>query len=162
MKIALVVPHIFMHQELLPDVIFSPGYLALNLAEKLAEKGHQITLFSPGSVDQYLSQNKSGAAVNHCADLSLFEAELKQRGYGYIELLKKHPLTFITLARQVQSELISRAYHAANQGEFELVHIWCNEEELALTTAQLCRRPVVFNHHEPFNFLSRCRAIFPK
>ena len=162
MKIALVVPHIFMHQELLPDVIFSPGYLALNLAEKLAEKGHQITLFSPGSVDQYLSQNKSGAAVNHCADLSLFEAELKQRGYGYIELLKKHPLTFITLARQVQSELISRAYHAANQGEFELVHIWCNEEELALTTAQLCRRPVVFNHHEPFNFLSRYRAIFPK
>ncbi len=159
MKVALVVPHIFMNQAILPEVIFSPGQLALNLAHALAEKGHKVNLFSPGSVQPHLS---SPNITNTIADLSLFKAELEQRQDTYIELLKKHPLTFITLARQVQTELINQAYQQANQGEFDVVHVWCNEEELALVNADFCQVPVVFNHHEPFNFLVKYRAIFPK
>jgi len=158
MKIALVVPHIFMHQAILPEVIFSPGELALNLAKELVKSGHEVTLFSPGPVASLLPKK----IKNISADLSLFEAELAQRGDGYLDLLKKHPLTFITLARQVQSELIAQAFFQANQGEFDLVHIWCNEEEQALVNARFCQVPVVFNHHEPFNFLTKYRAIFPK
>jgi len=159
MKIALVVPHIFMHQQILPDVIFSPGQLALSLASGLSKLGHQVTLFSPGPVDDLL---KGTEVDNITANLTFFEEELAARGDTYLDLLKKHPLTYITLARQVQSELIAQAYEMANQDEFDLVHVWCNEEEQALVNARLCQKPVLFNHHEPFNFLTRYRAIFPK
>ncbi len=159
MKIALLVPHIFMHQAILPEVIFSPAELAINLATNLAKKGHEVIIFSPGSIKEYL-QNTT--VENVTADLSLFESELAQRGDTYLELLKKHPLTYITLARQVQSELVAKAYEQANAGQFDLVHVWCNEEETALVNASFCRVPAVFTHHEPFNFLTRYRAIFPK
>ena len=159
MKLALVVPHIFMHQEILPEVIFSPGELALSLAHGLVNQGHEVTIFTPGPINKFIVDNK---LKNQTADLTLFKEELSQRGDSYIELLKKHPLTFITLARQVQAEITAQAYQLANQDEFDLVHVWCNEEELALVNEQLCQKPVVFNHHEPFNFLTRYRSIFPK
>lgn len=154
MKIALVVPHMFMHREILPQVIFSPAALAIRLAEGLQEQGVAVTLFSPGPVDV--------TVPNRTADLSLFEQELRGRGYGYVELLKKHPLTFISLARQVQAELVAAALAAANAGEFDVVHIYTNEEDIALPFAQLCTKPVVFTHHDPFNFLIKYKNTFPK
>jgi glycosyltransferase involved in cell wall biosynthesis len=154
MKIALVVPHIFMHREILPQVIFSPAALAIQLAEGAQRLGAEVTLFSPGPVDT--------SVRGSTADLSLFEQELRGRGYGYIELLKKHPATFIALARQVQSELVADAFARANAGEFDLVHIYTNEEDIALPFAQLCTKPVVFTHHDPFNFLIKYKNNFPK
>lgn len=154
MKIGLVVPHIFMQQRLLPHVIFSPGTQALQLAEGLRRLGADVTLFSPGPVDTTVR--------NVTADLTLFEQELAGRGDDYIDLLKKHPFTFITLARQVQSEVIAKAYAMANRGDLDIVHIYTNEEDTALPFAQFCRQPVVFTHHDPFNFLVRYKSIFPK
>ncbi|HSW98719.1 MAG TPA: glycosyltransferase [Candidatus Saccharimonadales bacterium] len=154
MKVALVVPHMFMHRDILPQVIFSPAALAVQLAEGLAAQGAEATLFSPGPVDTRVP--------NRTADLSLFEQELAGRGYGYVELLKKHPATFIALARQVQAELIASAFAAANRGEFDVVHIYTNEEDIALPFAQLCTKPVVFTHHDPFNFLIKYKSVFPK
>lgn len=154
MKIALVVPHIFMQAKLLDQVIFSPGFLALTLTDQLQDLGHKVTLFSPGPVQT--------PAKNITADLSLFLKELALRHDTYLDLLKKHPLVFINLSRQVQSELIAQAYEMANKGNFDLVHVWCNEEEIAMTFARFCQKPVVFTHHEPFNFLVKYRSIFPK
>jgi len=154
MKIGLVVPHIFMQQRLLPHIIFSPGTQALQLAEGLGRLGTDVTLFSPGPVHT--------AVRNVTADLTLFEQELAGRGDDYTDLLKKHPFTFITLARQVQSEVIAKAYAMANSGELDIVHIYTNEEDIALPFAQFCRQPVVFTHHDPFNFLVRYKNIFPK
>lgn len=163
MRIALVVPHIFFNEEILPDVIFSPGELVISLTKNLAKLGHEITVFSPGSVEKYLVEDSDSTKIkNHTADLSFFEKELTSRGDSYLDLLKKHPLTFITLSRQIQLELISRAFSMANQNKFDVVHIWCNEEEQALVMSDFCKKPVVFNHHEPFNFLTRYRAIFSK
>lgn len=153
-RVALVVPHIFLHREILPNVIFSPGTLALELAEGLVNYGIETTLFTPGPVDT--------KAPNIFADMSLFETELSVRNDTYIDLLKKHPSLFVSLARQVQSELIAKAYAAANNNEFDLVHIYTNEEDIALPFAQLCNKPVVFTHHDPFNFLIRYKSIFPK
>lgn len=154
MRIGIVVPHIFMHRDILPHVIFSPAPLALQLADGLAASGQDVTLFTPGPVDT--------AARNLTADLSYFEQELAGRGDTYTSLLKKHPLTFINLARQVQGEIISRAYAMANRGELDIVHIYTNEEDLALPFAALCTKPVVFTHHDPFNFLVKYKNIFPK
>lgn len=154
LRIGLVVPHIFMQDAVIPDVIFSPGQLALSLAAGLQQAGAEVTLFTPGAV--------TTPVKNITADLSYFARELAGRGDTYVQLLKKHPLTFISLARQVQAELIAAAYAAANRGELDIVHIYTNEEELALPFASFCRKPVVFTHHDPFNFLVRYKNFFPK
>ena len=82
MRVGLVVPHIFMHRDILPQVIFSPGQLALGLAEGLDKLGADVTLFSPGPANTKVR--------NITADLSLFEKELAGRGDTYIDLLKKN------------------------------------------------------------------------
>jgi glycosyltransferase involved in cell wall biosynthesis len=154
MKIGLIVPHIFMQDSLLPKVIFSPGRQAAALADGLVAGGHEVTLFTPGPV--------TTKARNSTVDLSYFDDELASRGYGYIELLKKHPLTFISLARQAQSELIAEAFRQANQSQFDLLHIYTNEEDIALPFIQFCAKPVVLTHHDPFNFSTQYRTVFPK
>lgn len=154
LRIGLAVPHIFMHRELLPQVIFSPGQLAISLADGLTALGHEVSLYTPGPIETQ--------AHNITADLSLFESELRGRGDSYLDLLKKHPFTFITLARQVQSEIIARAYADANAGKVDIVHIYSNEEDIALPFAQLCRKPVIFTHHDPYNFMVKYKSVFPK
>jgi glycosyltransferase involved in cell wall biosynthesis len=62
----------------------------------------------------------------------------------------------------VQSELIAKAYALANAGELDLVHIYTNEEDTALPFAALCAKPVVFTHHDPFNFMVKYKNLFPK
>lgn len=153
-RIGLVVPHMFMHRDILPQVIFSPGRLAVDLAEGLQRMGAEVTLFTPGPVDV--------SVPNVTTDLSYFEQELAGRGDSYLDLLKKHPFTFVTLARQVQSELIAKAFAAANAGQFDVIHIYTNEEDTALPFAALCKVPVVFTHHDPFNFLVKYKNVFPK
>lgn len=154
MKIALVVPHIFMHPKVLPKAIFAPGYIAIDLARSLRALGQEVTLFAPGKVATDIP--------TICPDMFYFEQELANRGDDYIDLLKKHPFTFVTLARQVQAELVARAFSLANADQFDMVHIYCNEEELALPFAELCTKPVIFTHHDPFNFLIKYKTIFPK
>ena len=154
LRVALVVPHIFLHRDILPNVIFSPGKLALELANNLSTCNIEVALFSPGPVDVNIK--------NINADLSYFETELALRGDTYINLLKKHPFIFISLARQVQSEIIASAYTAANNDEFDIVHIYTNEEDIALPFAKLCNKPVVFTHHDPFNFYIKYKNNFPK
>lgn len=150
----MVVPHIFMHRDILPQVIFSPGKLALDLADGLERLGAVVTLFSPGPADTHVR--------NTTADLSYFEKELAGRGDTYIDLLKKHPLTFISLARQVQAEVIAKAFKMASDGELDVVHVYTNEEDIALPFAALCDAPVVFTHHDPFSFLVKYKNVFPK
>lgn len=154
MRVGLVVPHIFMHKDILPSVIFSPGTLALELAEGLQQLGAKVTLFSPGPVDT--------PVPNITADLSSFEQELKGRGDTYLDLLKKHPLTFVSLARQVQAEIIAKAFQMANDNKLDIVHIYTNEEDIALPFTAFCNKPVVLTHHDPFSFLIKYKNVFPK
>ncbi len=154
LRVGIVVPHVFMQRDILPQVIFSPAALACELADGLQRSGVAVTLFTPGPIDTHTE--------NITADLSYFERELRIRGDTYMGLLKKHPFTFITLARQLQSELIARAYDMANRDELDIVHIYTNEEDTALPFAALCNKPVVFTHHDPFNFLVKYKNVFPK
>ncbi len=153
-RVGLVVPHIFIHRDILPRVIFSPGELALDLANGLNATGVNVRLFTPGPANTPLS--------NTTVDMSYFEQELALRGDTYMDLLKKHPFTFINLARQVQAELIAKAFKMANDGELDIVHIYTNEEDIALPFTQFCKKPVVFTHHDPFNFSVKYKNNFPK
>lgn len=154
LRVAFVVPHLFIHRDILPKVIFSPGELAVELIEGMTKQGVDVTLFAPGPV--------ATTVPTITADLSYFEAELAKRGDTYIDLLKKHPATFVGLARQVQSEILAKAFAMANNDEFDIVHVYTNEEDLALPFSRLCTKPVVFTHHDPFNFLIKYKNNFPK
>lgn len=154
MKIGLIVPHIFMSDEILPNVLFAPGELSINIANKFQATGNDITLFTPSKV--------TTKAKNITADMGYFEKELRLRKCTYLDLLAKHPLIFISLARQVQSELIAKAYTMANHGNFDIIHVYTNEEDTAITMSALCNIPIVFTHHDPFNYYVRYKNIFPK
>ena len=142
------------------NTIFAPKELALNLADGLQILGHDITLFTPGSVRTKVK--------NTNVDLKYFEEEVEKltgksiKEGGTTELLKKKPLTFITLTRQIQTELVAKCYQMANDGKFDLVHVYTNEEEIAMAFARFLKVPSVFTHHEPFNFLARYRTNFQK
>lgn len=157
-----------MHEDIFLDNIFSPGHLALQLAFGLAKKNIEVTFISP-KMGMESALRFIGASLRDAptikflnTDLSLFEQELNLRGYGYLELLKKHPLTFITLARQIQTELVEKTYRMANTGDFDVVHVYACEEEIPIVMSSLCKKPIVFTHHEPFNYLAKYRSIFPK
>ncbi|MCL2371150.1 glycosyltransferase [Candidatus Saccharibacteria bacterium] len=152
-RVAFVVPHIFMGDELRDKVIFSPGELAREFANASFDDV-ELTLFSPLPV--------KCRAKSVTADRSGFERELAGRGYGYLTLLKKHPSLFVAMSRQLQGEVIAEAFRRANAGEFDVVHIYTNEEDQALIFADLCCVPVVFTHHDPYNFLIKYKSVFPR
>jgi glycosyltransferase involved in cell wall biosynthesis len=163
LRVAFVVPHIFVGDVLREKVIFSPGELAREFAdadwaELARENGErrpvELTLFSPLPV--------KCRAKNVVADSSGFEAELAGRGYGYLELLKKHPSLFVAMSRQLQGEVTAMAFQRANAGEFDVVHVYTNEEDQALIFADLCSVPVVFTHHDPYNFLIKYKSVFSR
>lgn len=154
MRVGIVVPHFFMNRDILSSVIFSPASLAINLAEGVQKLGAEVTLFSPGKVDTKVK--------NINVDLSYFDEELSNRGYSYVELLKKHPLVFVSLARQAQSEIVAKAFEMANNDKFDIVHIYTNEEDIALPFIKFCKKPVFLTHHDPFSYLIRYKHVFPK
>lgn len=154
LRIALVAPHIFTADQYSVEVIFSPGDLVRDLGRELSALGHELTLFSPGKVE-----------APHAVwwpKFSGLERELQNRGYGLDELLRRSQLAFVSLARQLQSSVVAEAYRRANNGEFDLVHVFMNEEETALAFAHACAVPVVFTHHDPFNLYPRYRTMMPE
>jgi len=156
MKIALLVPHFFMQQIYLDKVIFSPGSILIDLAKELAKQGNQVTVYSCGKL-------KLGKNIeSFYPKINLLQNELKQRGYDIHQFMQKHPLTYITAARQFQSEIISACYENANLGLHDIVHVWINEEDIALQFARFLKVPSVFTHHEPFNYLAKYRISFEK
>lgn len=152
LRIALLAPHIFVHQKVLDKTVFAPASLLMDLVNSLA-KNHTVTLFTPGPIKT--------RAKNICANLKLLETEAKQFNCTFPKLIKHKPLTFITLARQAACEIISKAYGMANEGEFDIVHVFTLEEEIALYFANFVNVPVVFTHHDPYNTYARYRARFP-
>lgn len=170
MRIAFVFPHMFMHRKIFGKTIFSPGDLSLNLVKNLSILGHNITFYSPSfsQVDftNYYKEKISNEILKNISfisfDDSMLVSELEQRNYGFMELFSKHPLTFITLSRQIQMEIISGVMEDANLGKFDIVHFFINEEETGLVFAKHFKVPCVFTHHDPFNYLWKYRSIFYK
>ena len=158
MRIALLVPHIFMWKEI--KTIFAPGSLALDLTEGLRQLGHDVTLFSPGPVRTKVKNVNADLKFFVKEAQSLTKRRISEGAIG--ELIKTKPLTYLSLSRQLQTDLIRTCYSMANKGKFDLVHVYTNEEEIAMTFADFVKVPVVFTHHEPFNFLARYRTNFQK
>jgi len=152
MKIALVVPHIFAQQKILERTIFAPIHLALDLADELSKK-HEVFLFTPGKVKT--------KAKNINVDLSHLNAEIKLTKQTLSTFITENPLSFISIARQIHTELTVKAFEYANSNKVDIVHVYMCEDETPLYFANFVKKPILFTHHDPYNFYRKYRTRFP-
>ncbi len=189
LRVALVVPHIFMQNGFEEHLIFAPGKLAIDLAISLTKSGVEVHFFTPDlqiqgihnhNVDLSNFYKIASEKVNHPSSPSGSFSErsfgpreamisIESKNYSQSqklellqEFLKKHPLTCITLSRQILTELISKVYELGNSGEFDLIHFFTAEEEIAPAFTKLSKIPVCFTHHEPFDFLAKYQTQFER
>lgn len=155
MRIGILVPHIFAQDEVINDVVFAPADLVVKLVDGLVNSDHEVTLFTPGKFT-------SKAQNNITVDLSLFNNELKKEDCSASELISKSPLSFVSLSRQIQAELTAKAFKYCDENEFDVLHVYICENELPLYFADLMATPMLFTHHDPYNFYRKYRARFPK
>lgn len=152
MRIGILVPHLFAQDSILDRVIFAPIHLAIDLADSLS-KDHEVFLFTPGKVKT--------KATNINTDLTYLNQELETQGCNLEELIVQTPLAFVSLARQVNTQLTAEAFDFANSGKLDLLHVFMCEDESPLYYAGLLKIPMLFTHHDPYNFYRKYRARFP-
>jgi glycosyltransferase involved in cell wall biosynthesis len=152
LKIGILIPHIFAQDKLSEEVIFAPLPLAINLANTLSQD-HDVYLFSPGKI--------TTKAKNITCDLSLIEKEVERESLNLQEFVIENPLAFTSLSRQVHAEITAKAFQYAKDGEIDILHIFMCEDEIPLYFSNLVNVPIVYTHHDPFNFYRRYRARFP-
>lgn len=140
MKIALVVPHIFMWDKIRKDSIFAPGDIAVAIADGLVNKGHQVTLFSSGPVKT--------KASNNTVRLESIQKELKKYDENLAELIKKDHQTFRRLFKIIELEILSNAFQKENK--FDLIHVFVTNGPEGPLFSRTINKPVIFTLHDPF------------
>lgn len=154
MKIGILIPHLFAQDALKDKVIFAPLSLAEKLINGLVNKGHNVQVFTPGKLTTH--------AQNINVNLSLFNKELELSECTLPQFIVQNPVGFITMSRQIHTELTAKALKALKDGEIDILHVYMCEDENPLYFSQLVDRPVIFTHHDPFNYYRKYRVRFPK
>lgn len=163
MKIGILIPHLFAQDVIIDKVVFSPIHLALELIKELKKlsissqinEPIHITLFTPGTIT-------SKADTNITVDLNSLGKELELNDCTLQELIVQNPLAFVSIARQIHAELTAKAFQAANSGKIDILHVYMCEDETPLYFANFINKPVVYTHHDPYNFYRKYRVRFPK
>ena len=154
MRIGILIPHIFARKQLLDKVIFAPIELAINLADTLENKGHEVFLFTPNQLE-----NKKR---NVFVDDLLVRKELARQNCTLPQLIDKSPMSYVSISRQLQAEITAKAFEFANSGKIDILHVFMCESEIPLYFSNLLKIPVVYTHHDPYNFYRKYRVSFPK
>ena len=113
--------------------IFAPGVLILALANGLARKGHDITLFAPRDT-KTKSKLISEGMMSAYDDLNKYFTDDKA--------------TFIQLERDYDLILTSKAFEMAKEGKFDILHSHRVVPEIYFT--DFINTPVVFTNHSPY------------
>ena len=140
MKIAIVMPHIFMWDKILKESIFAPGKLAIDLADGLIERGHTVTLFTAGKV-----KTKSKVIP---ADLRGVTSELAKRKLNLTELIKQDLETFHKLFKSIELSILSNAFKCAQ--DFDMLHVYITNGPEGPLFSKIIHKPVLFTLHDPF------------
>jgi len=156
-RIGILLPHVFAQQKLMDKVVFTPVTLAIDLVVQLSTR-HEVFFFTPGPVGNNFNENVQNISV----DMGLLEEELQKQKCTLPQLITKCPLAFTSLSRSVQAELTAKAFELANSDKLDILHIFMCESEVPLYFSNLLKVPVVFTHHDPFNFYRKYRVNFPK
>ncbi|HOU75569.1 MAG TPA: glycosyltransferase [Candidatus Dojkabacteria bacterium] len=154
MKVGILIPHLFAQDALKDKVIFAPLTLAEKLTNSLVDRGHEVTVFTPGRL--------TTKAQNVNVDLSLIEEEIRLAECTLPQFIVQNPVAFITMSRQVHTELTVKALQFLKEGKIDLLHVYMCEDENPLYFSQLIDKPVIFTHHDPFNYYRKYRVRFPQ
>jgi len=140
MKVAIVVPHIFMWDKILKSNIFAPGDLAVSLADRMVKLGHEVTLFTAGPV-------KTKAKVQS-ANLEGIKKELKKHNQSLSELIKVDLSTFKKLFKIIELEIISSVLRQS--ARFDIIHVYHSTSAEVCVLSKLAKSPIIFTLHDPF------------
>jgi glycosyltransferase involved in cell wall biosynthesis len=140
MKIALIMPHIYMWDKILKDSIFAPGHLAIDLADSLTQKGHKVTLFSTGPV-------RTKACVISL-DLKSIKKELAKYDQNLSDLIKNDLPKFRQFLKIIELEILANVYKV--EKEFDLIHVFITNGPEGPIFSKVIKKPIIFTLHDPF------------
>lgn len=140
MKIALVMPHIYMWDKILKDSIFAPGHLAIDLADSLIQRGHKVTLFTTGPV-------KTKARVISL-DLKSIKKELSKYDQNLSDLIKNDLPKFRQFLKIIELEILANVYKV--EDEFDIIHVFITNGPEGPIFSKVIRKPIIFTLHDPF------------
>lgn len=154
LKIGILVPHLFAQEKVISKTIFAPIHLAINLAKHLQnDLSQEVILYTPGKITDEVE--------NITTDLSFFHKELDLQGCTEEEMIVQSPLAYISMARQINAQLTAQAFEDADSGKIDILHVFMCEDEIPLYFSNLLKVPVIFTHHDPYNYYRKYRARFP-
>ncbi|HEQ65342.1 MAG TPA: glycosyltransferase family 4 protein [bacterium] len=154
MRIGFLIPHLFAQNKILDETIFAPVTLARNLIEELSNLGAHVTLYTPFPLDSSATEN-----INIKTDS--LEKELNLNKCTLEELIVENPLAFVSIARQINTEITAKAFTDANENRIDILHVYLTEDETPLYFADLIQKPLLFTNHDPYNFYRKYRVRFP-
>lgn len=115
--------------------VFAPGILVLALADRLVEKGHDVTLFAPKGT-------KTKAKLIHEGLNSSFD--------DYRDLLRTDLSLYVMIERGYELLLISKAFEMAKAGHFDLLH--AHKLTIEPFFAHFVDTPLLITHHQSYRY----------
>ncbi|MBU4338850.1 glycosyltransferase family 4 protein [Patescibacteria group bacterium] len=115
------------------DVIFAPIWITSFLADEMARRGHEVTLFGA----------KGSKSKGKVVDLGLPPLETHPTLPGCIDIRKDRVINFY------EQIYISEIYRRAQKREFDIVHI--HPVDIAINFAVNSSVPTVFTLHDPIS-----------
>lgn len=139
MKLALLVPSVYMSRTAYPDMIFAPRELAINLADGLVTKGHEVTVFAAeGTVTK---------AELVTGDERLITGEVAEEKVRPLGGERFKWASFYSAKWQYEMDLTDRCYKMAREGKFDVVHSY--HDLLGHYFDDALGIPTVYTLHDP-------------
>ncbi len=139
MKIAFVVPHIYMWDKMLKSNIFAPGTLAISLTNKLVEKKHKVTLFCAGKV-----RTKADVVK---VNLESVRKELGTKEKNIDFLIKTNLKKFHALFKLIELEILVNAFR--QESKYDIIHVFVTNGLEGPILSKVLKTPVIFTIHDP-------------
>lgn len=139
MKIAIIAPSIYMSEKTYPERIFAPRIVALQIADGLVERGHEVTLFS--APDIITKAKLVGGAM------PLLKGDLLRDKFLNRELLMEYKLQSSIESQNFYSlDLIGKALKQVSKSNFDIIQ---TDDPLVHSLVGLLDIPMVFTFHDP-------------
>lgn len=142
MKIAIVIPHMYMWEKIMKNNIFAPGPLALDLADGLIKLGQDVTVYSFGEV---ITQAK-----NIFCDTTHVESVLDK--YESLDNLIIHELQiFKESLNTARNQILRKVLQEENK--YDVVHIYLVNDTSEFHINSKLRSKVLYTLHDPLKLI---------
>ena len=153
MNIALVLPHLYFLPDISKQSIFAPGMLFKELAIGLADKGHQITVFSLDSINHKGITNIRG-------DISYLENEMNKTKLSILDIQRTHPRTYYNGYKAFQKDLMEKVITYSVKDKFDIIHVFSINFREILSLPDKVSMPVVYTNHDPYDISRPLKKAF--